>query len=89
MHNTPGLTYDADLAAGSQLWAEKMSKTGIMAHSTARDYGENLAAATGCEGSKFNLTVNPKATDLWYNEIDNPGYDFNNQGFSNGTGHFT
>ena len=25
----------------------------------------------------------------WYNEIDDPGYDYNSPGFSMGTGHFT
>jgi hypothetical protein len=29
------------------------------------------------------------ATDMWYAEINDPGYDWNNPGFSMGTGHFT
>ena len=26
---------------------------------------------------------------MWYNEINDPGYDFKKQGFTMGTGHFT
>ena len=29
------------------------------------------------------------ASEMWYNELKDPGYDFNNGGFSSGTGHFT
>jgi len=29
------------------------------------------------------------ASDAWYEEIDDPGYDFNNPGYSSGIGHFT
>ena len=29
------------------------------------------------------------ASDAWYDEINDPGYDFNNPGYRNGIGHFT
>ena len=35
------------------------------------------------------MTETSLATDMWYEEISNPGYNFNDPGFSNGTGHFT
>jgi len=55
-----------------------------MKHSSG-DYGENLAM-----NSRRNLiATTSNATDMWYDEVTNPGYDFNNQGFSSGTGHFT
>ena len=28
-------------------------------------------------------------SEKWYNEIDDPGYDFSNPGWSSGIGHFT
>ena len=35
------------------------------------------------------LSTTNQATDMWYNEVITPGYDFDNQGFDSGTGHFT
>jgi len=35
------------------------------------------------------MQTTPKAVDMWYNELNDPGYDFANPGFSSGTGHFT
>jgi len=35
------------------------------------------------------LSTTNQATDMWYNEVTTPGYDFDNQGFDSGTGHFT
>merc|ERR1711953_1061347 len=37
-------------------------------------------------GSSF---AGDRAVSSWYNELTNPGYDFQNPGFSSGTGHFT
>ena len=41
-------------------------------------------------GPPRDLLVNyTKATISWYNELFDPGYDFDQPGFSKGTGHFT
>ena len=41
-------------------------------------------------GPPRDLLVNyTKATISWYNELFDPGYNFDNPGFSKGTGHFT
>ena len=47
--------------------------------------GENLAMMSN---ANMMATTN-FATQAWYDEVTNPGYDFNNQGFASGTGHFT
>lgn len=42
-HGAPALTYDADLAAEAQDWANKLNEENTLYHSTAEGYGENLA----------------------------------------------
>ena len=49
------------------------------------DYGENLAM----HSSVGTLTNTDAATDMWYEEVNDPGYNFDKGGFSSGTGHFT
>jgi len=78
IHQAPVLTWDAKLASQAQSWAD----TCVFEHSTMGN-GENLWAGTG---STFSGAA---AVDSWYNELTKPGYDFNNAGFSSGTGHFT
>lgn len=65
-----------------------MLKEDKMYHSDANGYGENLAWMGGSGVDKIMRTT-PEATKMWYSEIDNPGYDFENPGFTYGTGHFT
>jgi hypothetical protein len=47
--------------------------------------GENLAMHSNTQ----LIGGTNVATQMWYDEVTNPGYDFKNQGFSSGTGHFT
>ena len=47
--------------------------------------GENIAMHSD---TKLISTTN-QATQMWYDEVTKPGYDFKNQGFSMATGHFT
>ena len=62
-------------------------------HSAAEGYGENLAFYSGSNPQQTIDTLEGTgyATEQWYNEIDTPGYDFENPGYNTnpGTGHFT
>ena len=65
-----------------------MNASGEMVHSKWDERpgcGENLAMHSN---TKFLTTTNV-ATQMWYDEVTDPGYDFNKQGFGMGTGHFT
>ena len=78
------MEYDEELAKGAQEWAEKMAASNEMEHSSG-DYGENLAM----HGDVEKIKTTACATDMWYEELNDPGYDFKNPGFGMGTGHFT
>lgn len=87
-HQVCDMIFDTEAAKAAQEWAEKMNTDGVMKHSTNEERpgcGENLAMHSN---TNFIETTN-WATQAWYDEVTNPGYDFNNQGFSSGTGHFT
>jgi uncharacterized protein YkwD len=77
-HQAPDLTWDDALASQAQSWAGHCN----WEHSTLGN-GENLWAGYG---KAFSGAA---AVKSWYDELTNPGYDFNNPGFSSGTGHFT
>ena len=61
-----------------------MADTNNMEHSSG-SWGENLAMSSQAD---VMLTTG-EAVDMWYNEFTDPGYDFNNPGWSHDTGHFT
>ncbi|GLC45418.1 hypothetical protein PLESTM_001732000 [Pleodorina starrii] len=74
-HNAQPLIWDSELAASAQRWADR----GVFEHSQPDGaYGENNAL--GCKDAEA-------ATIAFYDEVAQ--YDFNRQGFSLATGHFT
>jgi len=84
-HQSPPIIWDDTIASFSQQWAYYLLSNNLFQHSGSALYGENLAYFEGY-GSDI-VTLLKKAVDNWYNEISL--YDFNNPGFSSGTGHFT
>ena len=84
-HHVGDLVLSKDLCNIAQKYAETMARTGNFAHSQAKyngkNMGENLFA---CYGLKISGKM---MTDDWYNEVSQ--YNFNNPGFTSGTGHFT
>jgi uncharacterized protein YkwD len=89
LHGSPSMVMTEALNAAAQAYAEEIAANDQMAHATNLQelgQGENLAWAWGSNGAKADYA---SSTQQWYNEIDDPGYDFSNQGFTSGTGHFT
>ena len=84
-HQSPPIVWDDTISSFSQQWAYYLLSNNLFQHSGSALYGENLAYFEGY-GSDI-ITLLKKAVDNWYNEISL--YDFNNPGFSSGTGHFT
>lgn len=71
------MKFDAEAAASAQAWAEKMTSEGRMYHSSSDERsgcGENLAMMS----NKEYLSTTNWATQAWYDEVTDPGYDFNN-----------
>jgi len=84
-HHSKLITYDKTITNFSQLYAEKLVTTGQFKHSGNKLYGENLSYYGGHKNNMVELIK--KSIDSWYSEINL--YDFNNLGFSQGTGHAT
>ena len=85
IHQSPPLTWDDTIATFSQEWANTLLAENRFQHSENKSYGENLAYYQGY-GTDI-MTLLKKAVHDWYNE--HALYDYNNPGFSSGTGHFT
>ena len=75
-HQAPPLIYNASMAAAAKAYTTQC----IFEHPPLPNQGSNLAAGFG----------NPyDAIDAFYNEINDPGYDFDNPSPKEGTLHFT
>lgn len=79
-----------DLNFAAQDWANQMAEDSLWMHSFT-PYGENIAGAWCSSKDKFDsIDKNDFVVDAanrWYDEVK--AYDFNNQGWSLMTGHFT
>lgn len=60
-------------------------------HASGTGQGENLAWYWSSNPAQIVAVLHETshASDAWYDEINDPGYDFSNPGFSSGIGHFT
>jgi hypothetical protein len=82
--------FDAVAAEAAQRWAEKLDQENAMYHCTGIECGqcgENLA--THADANLLQTTN--QATQMWYDEVSRPGYNFDRPGWDNnpGTEHFT
>ena len=81
MHSVSDLTIDVEAAKSAQVWSDKMTAEGRIFHSSVSERlsskgekcGENLAGSYNTEKMK----TTGLAVDMWYNELYDPGYDFN------------
>ena len=82
-HNAQPLYFNCEILKIAQDWSDYMAKAGSLVHSQHKFHeqymGENIATFGGTNGEI--------PTNMWYDEYK--GYNFNNPGFSSGTGHFT
>lgn len=87
MHGAPDLVHNPELSKKAQKYAEYLASKDLFEHSNCKwgnkDVGENLAMCGGCQ-----MTAE-KSVDMWYDELYNPGYNYDEPGFDMGTGHFT
>jgi len=85
-HGSPAMTLDNKMNEEAEAWAKENARNRRMKHSEREDrhgHGENLWYGCGYDPVQ--------ATQDWYDEMTDPGYNFNNPGFNQnpGTGHFT
>ncbi len=85
VHNSPPLVWDDTISAFAQGYSLYLVTNNLFQHSNKEGYGENLAYFQGYANDM--MTLIKKSIDLWYDEIKL--YNFNNPGYSSGTGHFT
>jgi len=85
-HGAPPLEWSDEGYDSAKKQAEACSKSGKLGHGFCE-------GASGRHGQNaYFHSADGKAQEAvtaWYDEIDDPGYDFKKPGFTSGTGHFT
>ena len=85
------MTLDDDLNAAALVFAQELADKNLFYHDPnlqSLGHGENLYASWTSDPNAAVIDY-AKAVDAWYNEINDPGYDFETGGYQSGTGHFT
>ncbi|CAB4024581.1 Golgi-associated plant pathogenesis-related 1-like [Paramuricea clavata] len=83
MHQAPDIKWSASLASDAQKWADYLAANNQFKHDpNLQGQGENLYGSSGDSQQSCRY-----ATTAFYNEVKD--YDFDNPGFTKGTGHFT
>ncbi|CAF3630373.1 unnamed protein product [Rotaria sp. Silwood1] len=86
-HGVPPMVLDQRISRKAQAYADYLAANNLLEHSTNRDgLGENLYTQSSTQSLR-NEHLGEIATKSWYDEIED--YDFDNPGYSSGTGHFT
>ena len=83
-HQVDELERNSEIEQVAQSYSEYLASIETMKHSGNGKYGENLY---NCWSSNGICITGEKASQMWYDEVKQ--YNFNNPGFSGGTGHFT
>ena len=79
----PDIKWSTSLANDAQKWANYLAANNKFEHDSNRgSQGENIYASSGDSQESCR-----RATTAFYNEVKK--YDYNNPGFTAGTGHFT
>jgi len=87
LHSAPPLEWSQDCYEAAKRAAEHCSRIGKLEH-------QNLGGKLGRHGQNLawcSMSPYPPedAVNAWYDEIDDPGYDFSKPGNQPGCGHFT
>lgn len=86
-HGVPPLTWNDECYLAAKRRADTCQAKGGMEHG-------DLQGPSGRHGQNIFWCSRPgssadRVAQSWYDEITDPGYDFQNPGFTHGTGHFT
>ncbi|KAK5931760.1 hypothetical protein CgunFtcFv8_003531 [Champsocephalus gunnari] len=82
-HGAPQMTFNSEMCASAQKWADHLLSISEMKHSETKD-GENIYYMSSSAGSN---PTGKEAVDSWYSEIKD--YNWSSPGFNGNTGHFT
>jgi len=86
LHGAPPLEWSEECYKAAKMQADACDEQNLLHHG----YMEGPSGAHGQNAFMSSEAGRPEqAVEAWYNELNDPGYDFGKAGFDAGTGHFT